>query len=83
MTEFGRGPLLSARQLDSDGLPHGDLPADRVPRLDARRRQMSARLETARLPTPWLGRMQTRAELYELLGYEPIQDDRHEEAQHE
>lgn len=75
MTEFGRSPLLSARQLAAMGYRMAIFP------LTAFRASMHAAGECLRdlkrrgSQRSWLGRMQTRSELYELLGYDPIRDD--------
>lgn len=71
MTEFGRSPLLSMRQLAAAGYRMVLFP------LTAFRASMRSAEEILRdlrrrgTQRPWLGRMQTRAELYELLGYDP------------
>jgi methylisocitrate lyase len=71
MTEFGRSPSLSVRQLAAAGYRMVLFP------LTAFRVSMRATEECLRdlrrrgTQRPWLGRMQTRAELYELLGYDP------------
>ena len=71
MTEFGRGPLLSVRQLATMGYRMVIFPmtAFRVSMKaaeellgDMRRRGTQQR---------WLDKMQTRKELYDLLGYDP------------
>lgn len=77
MTEFGRSPLLSARRLAAMGYRIAIFP------LTAFRVSMHAVGECLRdlkrrgSQRSWLARMQTRSELYELLGYDPIQDDLH------
>ena len=71
MTEFGRSPLLSMRQLAAAGYRMVLFP------LTAFRVSMRAAEECLRdlhgrgTQRAWLDRMQTRAELYELLGYDP------------
>jgi len=71
MTEFGRSPSLSVRQLAAAGYRMVLFP------LTAFRVSMRATEECLRdlrrrgTQRSWLGRMQTRAELYELLGYDP------------
>ena len=75
MTEFGRGPLLSVRQLATAGYRMVIFP------LTAFRAAMRTEEECLRdlkrrgSQRPWLARMQTREELYELLGYDPKRDD--------
>ena len=69
MTEFGRSPLLPLRRAGLAGIPGGDLP------LTAFRAAMRAAEETLKAlhehgtQRDLIGRMQTRAELYDLLGY--------------
>ena len=71
MTEFGRSPLLSLRQLAAAGYRMVLFP------LTTFRVSMHAAEECLRdlhrrgTQRAWLDRMQTRAELYELLGYDP------------
>ena len=75
MTEFGRSPLLSARQLAAMGYRMVIFP------LTAFRVSMHAAGESLRdlkrrgSQRSWLARMLTRSELYELLGYDPNRDD--------
>ncbi len=73
LTEFGRGPLLSVRQLASMGYRIVLFPLTAF-RVSMRAAEDCLR-EVKRRGTqrPWLNRMQTRQELYELLGYEPNQ----------
>jgi methylisocitrate lyase len=72
MTEFGRSPLLSLRQLATAGYRMVLFP------LTAFRVSMHATekclrdLQRRGTQRSWLGRMQTRSDLYELLGYNPI-----------
>ncbi|MHC5540994.1 hypothetical protein ACYOEI_22460, partial [Singulisphaera rosea] len=69
MTEFGRGPLLTLTDLDAIGYRAALYP------LTAFRAAMRAAETTLRhlrdhgTQQDLLGRMQTRAELYDLLGY--------------
>lgn len=71
MTEFGRSPLLSVKQLASAGYRMVLFP------LTAFRVSMHAAeaclrdLRRRGTQRSWLDRMQTRAALYELLGYDP------------
>jgi methylisocitrate lyase len=71
MTEFGKGPLLSVRQLAAMGYRMVIFP------LTAFRVSMRAAEECLRdlkrrgTQRAWLERMQTRSELYDLLGYDP------------
>ena len=71
MTEFGRGPLLSARQLAGMGYKMVIFP------LTAFRVSMKAAADCLRdlkgrgTQRAWLERMLTRQELYDLLDYDP------------
>ena len=71
MTEFGRGPRLSARRLAAMGYRMLIFP------LTAFRVSMKAAENCLRdlrrrgTPQAWLDRMQTRQELYDLLNYDP------------
>ena len=71
MTEFGRSPLLSARQLAAMGYRMVIFP------LTAFRVSMKAAqsclcdLKRRGSQRAWLGRMQTRQELYDLMDYDP------------
>jgi methylisocitrate lyase len=71
MTEFGLSPLLSVKQLAAAGYRMVIFP------LTAFRVSMRAAdeclqsLERRGTQRPWLDRMQTRADLYDLLGYDP------------
>jgi len=74
MTEFGRSPLLSARQLAAMGYRMVIFP------LTAFRVSMNAAerclrdLKRRGTQRSWLDQMQTRQELYDLLGYDPRAD---------
>src|SRR3954452_21143089 len=71
MTEFGKSPLLSLGQLTELGYRMVIYPqsAFRVSMFAAG--QMLRDLKTAGSQQGWLDRMQTRQELYDLLGYDP------------
>lgn len=71
MTEFGKSPLLSLGQLADLGYRMVIFPqtAFRVSMFAAG--QMLRDLKTSGTQQSWLDRMQTRQELYELLGYDP------------
>lgn len=71
MTEFGKSPLLSLGQLDELGYRMVIFPqtAFRVSMFAAG--QMLRDLKASGTQEGWLDRMQTRKELYELLGYDP------------
>jgi methylisocitrate lyase len=74
MTEFGRGPLLSVGQLQSMGYRMVIFPmtAFRVAMKAAEK--CLGDLRRRGTQRGWLGRMQTRAELYDLLDYDPAQE---------
>lgn len=71
MTEFGRGPLLSGKQLASMGYRMVIFPqsAFRVSMHAAG--EFLGDLKRHGTQKPWLDRMQTREELYKLMGYDP------------
>lgn len=71
MTEFGKSPLLSLGQLRDLGYRMVIYPqtAFRVSMFAAG--QMLRDLKTSGTQSGWLERMQTRQELYDLLGYDP------------
>ena len=73
MTEFGRGPLLTVRQLETMGYRMVIFPmtAFRVAMKAAEK--CLTDLKRRGTQRGWLGRMQTRAELYEMLEYDPAQ----------
>ena len=74
MTEFGRSPLLSARQLGAMGyrIVIFPLTAFRVSMKAAERCLRD--LKRRGTQRSWLDQMQTRQELYDLLGYDPRAD---------
>lgn len=71
MTEFGKSPLLSLRQLAGLGYRMVIYPqtAFRVSMFAAG--QMLRDLKASGTQAGWVDRMQTRKELYDLLGYDP------------
>jgi methylisocitrate lyase len=71
MTEFGKSPLLSLQKLTEFGYRMVIYPqtAFRVSMFAAG--QMLRDLKTSGSQAGWLDRMQTRQELYDLLGYDP------------
>jgi len=71
MTEFGKSPLLSLGQLAEFGYRMVIYPqsAFRVSMFAAG--QMLRDLKTSGTQADWIDRMQTRQELYDLLGYDP------------
>jgi methylisocitrate lyase len=74
MTEFGKGPLLSIKQLAAMGYRMVIFPqtAFRVSMRAAE--QVLGDLKKRGSQLVWLNRMQTRQELYDLLGYDPKRD---------
>ena len=78
MTEFGRSPLLSARQLGAMGYRMVIFPltAFRVSMKAAERCLRDLRRRGTQ--QSWLGQMQNRQELYDLLGYDPRAGSRRE-----
>jgi methylisocitrate lyase len=69
MTEFGRTPLLSAAELEGLGYKMVIWPVSAL-RVGARAIEaFYAELARAGTQTAWLDRMQTRQELYKLIGY--------------
>jgi methylisocitrate lyase len=71
MTEFGRSPALSMRQLAAAGYRMVLFPQTAF-RVSMRASEECLRdLQRRGTQRSWLGRMQTRAELYDLLGYDP------------
>jgi methylisocitrate lyase len=71
MTEFGKSPLLSLAELTELGYRMVIYPqtAFRVSMFAAG--QMLRDLKASGTPAGWIDRMQTRKELYDLLGYDP------------
>jgi methylisocitrate lyase len=71
MTEFGRSPLLSARQLGAMGYRMVIFPLTAF-RVSMKASERCLRdLKRRGTQRSWLDRMQTRQELYDLLGYDP------------
>jgi methylisocitrate lyase len=71
MTEFGRSPLLSVRQLASMGYRMVIFPQTGF-RVSMKAAEACLRdLKRHGSARSWLDRMQTRQELYDLLGYDP------------
>lgn len=73
MTEFGRGPLLSVRQLQSMGYRMAIFPMTLFRVTMKAAEQCLGDLKRRGTQRQWLRRMQTRAELYDLLEYDPAQ----------
>jgi methylisocitrate lyase len=71
MTEFGRSPLLTVRQLAAAGYRMVIFPQTAF-RVSMHTMEECLRdLQRRGSQGDWLNKMQTRAELYELLGYDP------------
>ena len=73
MTEFGRGPLLSVRQLESMGYRMVIFPMAAFRVAMRAVEKCLADLKRRGTQRQWLDRMQTRAQLYDLLEYDPAQ----------
>jgi len=71
MTEFGRGPLLSVRQLQSMGYRMVIFPMTVFRVAMKAAEECLGDLKRRGTQREWLSRMQTRAELYGLLEYDP------------
>jgi methylisocitrate lyase len=74
MTEFGKSPLLSVRQLESMGYRMVIFPLTAFRVSMKASEQMLRDLKKRGSQRSWLKKMQTRKQLYELLGYEPGKD---------
>jgi methylisocitrate lyase len=73
MTEFGKSPLLTARQLESMGYRIVIFPMTLFRVAMKSVENCLADLKQRGTQRGWLGRMQTRQELYDLLEYDPTQ----------
>ncbi len=69
MTEFGQSPLLVARRVGRHGLRRGDLPGDAVADGDEGRRSGAGVIAAEGTQAELLDLMQSRQELYDLIGY--------------
>jgi methylisocitrate lyase len=75
MTEFGKGPLLSVKQLEQMGYKMVIFPQTLF-RVSSRAAMDCLKdLKQHGMQAGWLDRMQSRAELYKTLDYDPAQDD--------
>ncbi|HSI32420.1 MAG: methylisocitrate lyase [Phycisphaerae bacterium] len=74
MTEFGRGPLLSVSELSKMGYRMVIFPQTALRAGQKAQADCLAELAKTGSQKKWLGKMQTRAELYELLEYEPSKE---------
>ncbi len=75
MTEFGRSPLLSIRQLAAMGYRMVLFPVTAFRAAMHTEAECLRDLKRSGSQRPWLSKMLTRADLYELLGYDPKRDD--------
>jgi methylisocitrate lyase len=74
MTEFGKSPLLSFRELSDFGYRMVIFPQSAF-RVSMKASEVFLRdLKTRGTQSEWIDKMQTRAELYELLDYDPGAD---------
>jgi methylisocitrate lyase len=71
MTEFGKTPLLSIRQLQSLGYKMAIFPQTAFRVASKSIEQCLKDLKRSGTQKKWLKRMQTRKELYDLLDYDP------------
>jgi methylisocitrate lyase len=71
MTEFGRGPLLSVRQLAAMGYRMVIFPQTAFRVAMRAEEQMLRELKRRGTQRGWIPRMQTRQELYDVLDYHP------------
>jgi methylisocitrate lyase len=71
MTEFGKSPSLSVSELDELGYRMVIFPQSAFRVSMKTTEEFFRALKSAGTPNDWLGRMQTRKELYETLNYDP------------
>jgi methylisocitrate lyase len=71
MTEFGRSPLLSVKQLAAMGYRAVIFPQTAFRAAMKTAEQCLRDLKKRGTQKPWVGKMQTRKALYDLLGYDP------------
>jgi methylisocitrate lyase len=71
MTEFGRSPLLSVKQLAAMGYRAVLFPQTAFRATMKTAEQCLRDLKKRGTQKSWLGKMQTRQALYDLLGYDP------------
>jgi methylisocitrate lyase len=74
MTEFGKSPLLSVRQLSALGYRMVIFPMTAFRVAMKAQEKLLQTLHRRGTQKAWLPRMQTRRELYELLEYDPTQE---------
>ena len=71
MTEFGKSPALSVRELDELGYRLVIFPQSAFRVSMKTTEEFFRALKSAGSPNDWLDRMQTRKELYATLDYDP------------
>ena len=71
MTEFGKSPLLSFQELSEIGYRMVIFPQSALRVAMKATEEFIRALKKAGTQTAWLDKMQTRQELYDLLGYDP------------
>ena len=71
MTEFGKSPSLGVRELEEFGYRMVIFPQSAFRVSMKTTEEFFRALKSAGTPNDWLGRMQTRKELYETLNYDP------------
>jgi methylisocitrate lyase len=74
MTEFGKGALLSVGELSAMGYRMVIFPQTAFRVANRAMEQCLRDLRSRGTQSDWLDRMQTRNELYQLLGYDPLAD---------
>jgi methylisocitrate lyase len=74
MTEFGKGPLLPVAQLSAMGYRMVIFPQTAFRAASRTIEQCLADLKQSGTQQAWLARMQTRDQLYNVLGYDPAQE---------
>jgi methylisocitrate lyase len=75
MTEFGRSPLLSVQELSELGYRMVIFPQTIFRATMRTAEELLRDLKASGTQQSWLDRMQTRKELYELLGYRPNKEN--------
>jgi methylisocitrate lyase len=75
MTEFGKSPLLSFKQLQDFGYRMVIFPQSAFRVSMKASEKFFAALKKAGMQNDWLGQMQTRQELYDLLEYDPAAEE--------
>jgi 2-methylisocitrate lyase-like PEP mutase family enzyme len=78
MTEFGRTPVFTAIRVRSMGYKHGDLARERDARAAKAQEELYAAIKRDGGTHNMLPRMQTRKELFAVLGYLRVREARRE-----